>query len=190
MAMGSQEIDFIHPALDLINSGHGRALGFPDLLEQRGWLERFLRHWSYAAAGGPSERERERLVALRRLLSRIVDALDDGESPSPADLAALNRVLAARTVARELVESDGDFQLRLVTRKRDWSWVLADIAASLADLVVAGEAERIKVCDNPDCRFAFYDATKNRSRRWCAQTTCGNRHKVRQFRVRQRARPE
>jgi predicted RNA-binding Zn ribbon-like protein len=183
-------MDFVHPALDLINSGHGRALGFPDLLEKQGWLERFLRHWSYAAAGSPNHRERKRLVALRRLLSRIVDALDEGEGPSPADLAELNRVLAARTVARELVASDGDFQLRLISSKRDWAWVRAEITASLADLVAHGDADRIKVCDNRDCRFAFYDVSKNRSRRWCAQTTCGNRHKVREFRARQRARPE
>jgi predicted RNA-binding Zn ribbon-like protein len=184
----NREIDFVHPALDLINSGHGRAHGFPDLLEKQGWLERFLLHWGYEAAGSPTEREREKLVAFRRLLTRIVDSADEGKSPSPADHAELNRVLAARTVARDLVASGGGFQLRLVPPRRDWAWVLSEIAASLADLLVHGETDRIKVCDNQDCRFAFYDLSKNRSRRWCAQRTCGNRHKVREFRARQRAR--
>jgi predicted RNA-binding Zn ribbon-like protein len=64
--------------------------------------------------------------------------------------------------------------------------VLSELAFALSELLARGEVDRIKVCDNVDCRFAFYDASKNRSRRWCAHTTCGNRHKVKQFRARRR----
>jgi predicted RNA-binding Zn ribbon-like protein len=66
--------------------------------------------------------------------------------------------------------------------------VLSEIASSFVELLARGDSDRLKVCDNPECRFVFYDASKNRSRRWCAHTTCGNRHKVRRFRERQRAR--
>jgi predicted RNA-binding Zn ribbon-like protein len=180
--VSSSEIDFVHPALDLANSQHGRG---PDLLQQ-GWFEQFLTHWGYAPAGRPSERERKKLVALRALIRRIVEALDEGNRPSADDLAQLNRVLLAVKVSRELVPAGATFELQLVPPRQDWSWVRSEIAGSLAQLLAGGETERIKVCDNEDCRFAFYDASKNRSRRWCAHTTCGNRHKVRRFRARQR----
>jgi hypothetical protein len=34
--------------------------------------------------------------------------------------------------------------------------------------------------------LVFYDTTKNHRRQWCSNSTCGNRHKVAEFRRRQR----
>ena len=64
--------------------------------------------------------------------------------------------------------------------------MLSELAAEFVELLSRGELDRIKVCDNEDCRFAFYDGSRNRARRWCSHTTCGNRHKVKQFRARRR----
>jgi predicted RNA-binding Zn ribbon-like protein len=49
-----------------------------------------------------------------------------------------------------------------------------------------GSWERIKACGNPDCRWAFYDNSKNHSGRWCEMASCGNRMKARAFRERAR----
>jgi predicted RNA-binding Zn ribbon-like protein len=176
------EIDFVHPALDLVNSQHGQR---PDLLDHEHWFRGFLAHWGYRRAGAPTPSQRARLVELRNLMRRVVEALDEGRAPAPADLRQLNGVLAATPLSRTLVTTGADFALHLVPARLDWTWVLSQLAASMAELLAGGQLERIKVCDNPDCRFAFYDASKNRSRRWCAHTTCGNQHKVRQFRARQ-----
>lgn len=182
--MPGHGIDFVHPALDLVNSQHGRG---PDLLEHEGWFEGLLAHWGYAPAGTPGKSDRKRLVALRALSRRIVEALAESATPSAGDLAELNRVLRAKRVSRQVVSAGATFEVRLVPARRDWPWVLSELAGSLAELLADGETARIKVCDNRDCRFAFYDASKNRSRRWCSQTTCGNRHKLKEFRARQRA---
>ena len=183
--MAGYEIDFIHPALDLANSQHGRG---PDLLEDARWFERYRAHWGYVAAGPPGASSRTRLLELRVLLRRISETLDAGKTPEAADLAQLDRVLGGANVRRELSVEAGSLQLRLAPARPDWRWVLSEIASSFVELLARGEADRLKVCDNPECRFVFYDASKNRSRRWCAHTTCGNRHKVRRFRERQRAR--
>jgi len=45
--------------------------------------------------------------------------------------------------------------------------------------------ERLKACRN--CRWAFFDESKNRSARWCSMSLCGNRLKTRAYRSRQRA---
>jgi predicted RNA-binding Zn ribbon-like protein len=42
----------------------------------------------------------------------------------------------------------------------------------------------MRVCPNPDCRWMFYDHSKNRSGRWCQMAECGNRAKVRAYRER------
>jgi predicted RNA-binding Zn ribbon-like protein len=176
-------IDYVHPALDLVNSRHGRS---PDLLEDAVWLDGFLAKWGYVGAGRPSAVERAKLIELRAVLRRLSDALARGESPGSAELAALGAALTGATLRREL-EPDR-LGLRLAPLRPDWRWVRSEVGASFVELVAAGELDRLKVCDNPDCRFAFYDVSKNRSRRWCAQATCGNRHKVQRFRERKRAR--
>jgi predicted RNA-binding Zn ribbon-like protein len=47
-----------------------------------------------------------------------------------------------------------------------------------------GTWERLKVCHNEECRWAFYDASKNRLGRWCNMDVCGARHKMRAYRER------
>jgi predicted RNA-binding Zn ribbon-like protein len=50
-----------------------------------------------------------------------------------------------------------------------------------------GTWPRLKACRNPECRWAYYDTSRNRSGRWCSMAICGNRMKGRAFRKRQRA---
>lgn len=41
---------------------------------------------------------------------------------------------------------------------------------------------RLKLCGSDECRWAFYDRSKNHSSRWCTMASCGNREKARRFR--------
>jgi predicted RNA-binding Zn ribbon-like protein len=52
--------------------------------------------------------------------------------------------------------------------------------------VVAGEQERLRRCEAPDCRRAFVDLSRNRSRRYCDSRTCGNRLHVAAYRARRK----
>ena len=61
---------------------------------------------------------------------------------------------------------------------------LAEIAAAVATARIEGTWDRLKICPASDCAWAFYDASRNRSRRWCSMEVCGNRSKVRAFRIR------
>jgi predicted RNA-binding Zn ribbon-like protein len=60
--------------------------------------------------------------------------------------------------------------------------MLAIIARAQAD----GTWPRMKACRAEDCRWAFYDRSRNRSRAWCSMSECGNRAKARSYRARQR----
>jgi CGNR zinc finger protein len=52
-------------------------------------------------------------------------------------------------------------------------------------LLASGDSwERLKVCGAEDCRWAFYDASRNHSRTWCSMSDCGNRAKARAYRAR------
>jgi hypothetical protein len=62
----------------------------------------------------------------------------------------------------------------------------ADSGMALAFIVVAGEQERLRRCEAPDCAHVFVDLSRNRSRRYCDSRTCGNRLHVAAYRARQR----
>ena len=62
------------------------------------------------------------------------------------------------------------------------SHVLVAVTATVAD----GSWRRLKICASSECAWAYYDASKNRSRLWC-EWGCGNRIKSRNYRDRQKA---
>jgi len=65
--------------------------------------------------------------------------------------------------------------------------VLGEVLAAIVLAVHNGAWHRMKICHAVDCRYVFYDASKNVSRRWCTMAVCGNRQKTRTYRERQRA---
>ncbi|MGH8868853.1 MAG: CGNR zinc finger domain-containing protein [Actinomycetes bacterium] len=63
---------------------------------------------------------------------------------------------------------------------------LGALLVAVSESVADGSWPRLKLCRASDCQWAFLDASKNRSRSWCAMGVCGNRQKTRRYRARQR----
>ena len=62
--------------------------------------------------------------------------------------------------------------------------VFGHLAAIIYTASVDGTWQRLKICRNDVCRWAFYDASKNRSGVWCSMAVCGARIKARSWRKR------
>ena len=66
-------------------------------------------------------------------------------------------------------------------------------ARLLGLLLIVSDAQRdgtwahLKACANDDCRWAFYDRSRNHGGTWCDMATCGNKLKNRDFRARRRS---
>jgi predicted RNA-binding Zn ribbon-like protein len=60
--------------------------------------------------------------------------------------------------------------------------VAGAVLAAAARLAALGQWERVKICPADDCRWAFYDRSRNHSRTWCSMQVCGNREKARTWR--------
>ena len=58
------------------------------------------------------------------------------------------------------------------------------VCAAILTLTASGDLGRVKLCPADDCREAFYDRSRNRSRVWCDMADCGNLAKVRALRGR------
>lgn len=80
-----------------------------------------------------------------------------------------------------------DSRGRLAADSEGWDGFIDGLLPALVEL--REQAGRVKVCENPQCRWLFLDHSRNRSRQWCEATTCGNRERVRRFRLRLHARP-
>lgn len=147
----------------------------------RDWLVR-ARLLDPAARPASSELALARRVreSLRWLLHRDGDGGDD-----IADRLEPLRTVGEAHPARLRVEDsgaiklenpghralgDGLFELLLIVRRaqEDGSW------------------RRLKVCANPECRWAFFDRSRNQQGSWCEMATCGNRIKNRELRARRR----
>ena len=64
------------------------------------------------------------------------------------------------------------------------------LLAIVADAMADGSWNRFKACGSDDCEWAFFDYSRNRSRRWCEMAVCGNREKARTYRERHAGRAE
>ncbi|WP_178022833.1 CGNR zinc finger domain-containing protein [uncultured Paenibacillus sp.] len=175
---------------DFLNSewhdwrGSGRS---EDRLEKPAWQERLLRDWHLAA---PVPMPAEDVKAMRRFreqLRALAVELAEGGEMEEGDWRLLNEHLAPDAVTRRLIGGPGNVRLEYIPMTEDWHHVRAEIASSFGETLIGGEAGRIRVCDNSDCRWIFYDDTRNRTKKYCDDKMCGNLMKVRRFRARKKA---
>ena len=133
------------------------------------------------------DRAAETLVGahrLRVLTYELLRAVARHEVPPAGRVEELNGLLQKLLSGRRLANEARAFH---------WAWrmdpyrpdtMLAPVVWSLAALVTSEERDRLKLCEADDCGWIFIDASRNRSRRWCDMSDCGNRAKVRRYRRR------
>ena len=168
--------------LDFVNSQERDGFGrITDHLSDPVWLAYFLRHFHWAQALPPLV-PRRALAEFREFLRGVAEQLAAGRAPSASDLRVLNAALMV-PARQKLVQRQNGFRAELVPVRYGWAWIISRIAASLADTLTQFDRERIKICANDGCRWAFYDVTKGKTRRWCNTRTCGNRDRVRRSRA-------
>ncbi len=133
----------------------------------------------------PREYDRlEPLYAVRRRLHALFGASD------PAQLAAgVNALVAKSPMRPRLSDHDGHgWHLHYFSPGASLAEHLAvDGGIAIAHVVAAGETDRLRRCDAPDCGAVLVDLSRNRSKRYCDARTCGNRVNVAAYRERKRA---
>src|SRR6185503_12492432 len=101
-----------------------------------------------------------------------------------SDEAALRALEEAAGTARLTVAFDDGAPV-LEARARGFDGVRGRLVSVAVTAMLDGSWERLKACRN--CRWAFFDESKNRSARWCSMSLCGNRLKTRAYRRRKRS---
>lgn len=128
--------------------------------------------------------DRERLVRLRAVL-RVMRG----------DRAAAGAVSAGAVPADDFADVVGTAVL--APRLGDVGQVTLTPVGSGIDAIIGtlvtivheaqreGTWDRLKICRNERCLWAFYDQSRSRTATWCAMGICGNRAKVAAYRRKQ-----
>lgn len=126
------------------------------------------------------------LANARRLREALRGLLLANNGVSTRKEAALTLNQAARRAGLG-VRFDPSGTVRLEPRAGGVDGALGRLLALVSASMAEGTWSRLKACRADDCRWAFYDHARNRSRHWCSMAVCGNRTKVRTYRSRHAA---
>ena len=122
---------------------------------------------------------REVREGIRALIGRTTGAEPLGQD----DLAPLEKVLG-QAQPRLDVGADGLVRLGPALPASRLAEGLLGLLLIIRDAQADGSWHRLKLCSNPDCRWAFYDRSHSRRGTWCDMASCGNRLKNRSLRAR------
>ncbi|MEK4368151.1 CGNR zinc finger domain-containing protein [Paenibacillus sp. FSL R5-0473] len=173
---------------DFVNSDYHDWRGgdrSEDRLGKANWQQDFLERWQLKASVPASPEEELSMRNFRNELIALGARLSSGASLTDIEKQWLNGVMQAGHVRRILI--DQELKLQLVAVEAHWSQVMAEVAADFALTLVEGEGGRIRICDNSDCRWMFYDDTRSRTQKYCDDKMCGNLMKVRRFRAKRKS---
>ena len=126
------------------------------------------------------EADRRRLVGVRDALAALV-ASNGGGAVDRRAVTVLNESARRIRLGVRLHPADG---YRLMAEAPGIDRPIGELLVRVMGAMAAGRWQRLKTCANPECQRAFWDASRNRSARWCSMATCGNRMKGRAYRRR------
>lgn len=124
--------------------------------------------------------EHRRLVEFRSVIRALLDANSGGEPA--ADGTALAGFAAEHPVGL-FVGPAGDLELDLRPASSVDGVISMLLGISLR-AQLTDEWPRLKICASDECRWAFYDSSRNRGGTWCRMDGCGNKIKNRAYRER------
>jgi predicted RNA-binding Zn ribbon-like protein len=168
--------------VDLVNTAP--SAGVDELLPDVTALEAWVKAQDVSGIGSLTETD---LDAVRRLRDRLRPVFSCSDDATAARL--VNELISQAPVTPRLTDHDGyAFHIHYFAEGASLVDHLAiDGGMALAQVIAAGERERLRLCEAPSCEQALVDLSRNRSKRYCDARTCGNRLHVAAYRSRQRA---
>lgn len=173
-------MDFL--CLDFINSQCGaNSAAAADLVFDDAALRQLCRKWNLPYQDGSVK---DSLAELHDTVRQAAREFSKTGAISPGLLDDLNAYLKPVPLQALLLREPGGLHIREIPQASEPALLPYRVVMSFADLACNHEAGRLKICENPDCGWIFYDESKSRTRRWC-DNTCASLIKVRRFRKKQ-----
>jgi predicted RNA-binding Zn ribbon-like protein len=125
------------------------------------------------------EADLQHALAVREAMRAVIGA-NSGHRIYPVELATLNEAASASKL-RMRFGPEG--KARLEPEVSGAIGAIGRLVATFYSAMQDQSWDRLKLCGLDECRWAFFDRSKNHSSRWCTMATCGNREKARRFRA-------
>ena len=136
----------------------------------------------FAEAGWPVDdvgpAELRRAVELREALHSLASA-NTWAGRDPGAVAVVNDAARRAGLTPALAQTGG---ISFECTGPGFDGAVCRVLAIAFESMIDGSWARLKAC--PECRWVFYDYSRNRSASWCSMRICGNRAKARAFRQR------
>lgn len=151
-----------------------------------------LARWSVEAGIAPpldaaklSSADLDEARALREAIYAAIQARRASRRP-PSDAVATIDACAANAPPAPRLAADGE---TVVWSAADaFAAFLSLLARDAIDLAASPQIARVHECADEQCTSLFLDLSRAGRRRWCSQMPCANRHKVRAYRAKRKAR--
>ena len=150
-------------------------------------VRRTLHEAGFSRAAQASAASVDRLTARLRDLAPVLEQLHGLDTDGAA--LRINEQLTELPIAPSISGHDGlaaHIHWTPTTATFD-DQVISDIVMALAQEVCEHGTARFGRCDASGCDWLFYDATRNRSRRFCSDPRCASRTHTADHRARRRA---
>ena len=188
---GSVCLDFVNTLDDRETQPKETLLDYMDLVqfgEETGVLDSHHANQLYERGYLDSQRAQAALQQGRELREAMYQAFWAIIHKRPVPLAALARInvdVQDASTHMSLVPVKGGFEWKY-DELRQLDRVLWPIARAAGELLTSNQLAYVRACGSKTCEWLFLDTSKNRHRRWCDMTRCGNRAKVRRFYARKK----
>lgn len=157
---------------------HGEAhQGGEELSSAKAAAQLLRAHGVISKSAQLASAELAQLTEIRDTLRQVL-AARAGHRDSTA-IREFNTILARLPLTLQLDQEGSPY---LATNTRG---ALGALSETIARFAAEGGWERLRMCAAPDCRWVFYDTSRNGLGRWCSMKVCGNRDKTRRYRERQ-----
>ena len=159
--------------LDFVNTTRGRSADPPDLLPDPAAYHRWTR--AQKLVSDVEEVAFADVLAFRRQLNALADAVSAGRQAPGSAVAAVNGILAKHPGHEQLMRTAGRWAIRLAPERplRALEVIARSAAATLAD-----PAHTVRRCAAEPCSLVFLDNSTTQSRRWCSPAVCGGRGRI------------
>ena len=154
---------------------------YKEPLKDVNWVVEFIKKWKLPIEDSLNEKHIEKLLELRNLLSSAIYDLCEQKPINPKSLLAINKYMWTFRYKKTIVLNGEQYEIAIIPSEKSIDHIIYEIVTSFSELITENELNRIKFCQNSECRWIFYDESKSRNRKWC-DNTCASLMKVRKYR--------
>jgi predicted RNA-binding Zn ribbon-like protein len=129
----------------------------------------------------------DHFITLRNLIHQCFQDFAYKREINPYHLQAVNDFIQKSGIYPQIRPEPTNFPSLSYESKQLNSPLLHHIVQSFFEVISQKKnLDRLKPCENEDCILLFLDKSKNKTRRWCSMTICGNKIKASRFYYRNR----